>query len=161
MGLIANFAKDEFVLLDHDDKTWEKLNSAGMKARMTGDIPSPMLDLLNRFFPRGKGGVEVELKVTAATEEHPTLDAFRQKYGMNYLIPGLDTVIGVAPGLAERFAALPAKETTHSGLDLLIGSGGRMMRGRVEILDYQEAPVPDSVFTIPAGYRDATLAVAP
>lgn len=154
-GFILDLAKDELVLLDHEAKTFERMKPADMKARIGADFPPGVEGLLRRMFPAdGKEFTEVQVSSTelAGAGEKRVLESFRAKYGLIYLLPGVDSIVSFTPSIETKLATIGKGEATPTAMRFAIGSGGRLLDAEVRLIDYEERAIPASVFQAPAGY---------
>jgi len=154
--VLLNYGNGQMMLIDHTDKTYERLRIEDMRQRIEGDIPGPLINGLKRMFPGGGSGVAAEVKVERVSEQAkmPSLEAFRAKHGLSYILPAMESLVSLMPSVEKAVADVRAKGDLVQGLRIQIGAGGKIVDGMVEIKDYREAPVEESEFAPPQGYTE-------
>jgi hypothetical protein len=155
-GFILDLAKDELILLDHEARTYERTKPAAMKARIAEAFPPGVESILRRMFPaNGKDFTEVNVTPTALAQngDKKTLARFRAKYGLVYLLPGVDSIISFTPSIESKLDSLGKAEATPLAMRFAIGANGKMLDAEVRLIDYREQPIPAAVFEPPPGYE--------
>ncbi len=154
--IFLNYATGEMMLIDHNDRTFERLRIEDMRKRIEADIPSGLIDGLKRLFPGGGGGMATAVKVERLGDpaKQKSLEAFRLKHGLSYLLPAMESLIGLLPGIQKAISELRAGGDLVQSLRIQIGAEGRIVDAVVDIRDYREAPVSESEFAPPQGYTE-------
>lgn len=154
--VLLNYANGQMMLIDHTDKTFERLRIEDMRQRIEGDIPGPLISGMKRMFPGGGSGVAAEVKVEQVAEraKMPSLEAFRAKHGLSYVLPAMESLVSLMPSVEAAVADVRTKGELVQGLRIQIGAGGKIVDGMVEIKDYRESPVEESEFAPPQGYTE-------
>lgn len=154
--ILLNYASGQMMLVDHTDKTFERLRIEDMRQRMQGDIPTPLIEGLKRMFPGGGSGVVVGVKPERVENPvgRPSLESFRKKFGLGYLLPAMESLASLMPAVEKELATVKNGGELVDALRVQIGTGGKVIDGLVEIRDYREAPVDDAIFNPPAGYTE-------
>ncbi len=155
-SLILDYATGKMVLIDHVDKTFERLRIEDMQKRIAADIPGPMVDGLKRMFPGGGGGIvnEVKIERLGVKSEMKTLEAFRAKHGLSYLLPAMESIVSLTPTVARSIEELRKGGELVEALRIQIGANGKIVDALVEIRDYREGVVEDKEFLPPADYLE-------
>jgi hypothetical protein len=152
-GFILDLARNELILLDHENKTFEKMTPAAMKERIGSSFPPGVEGLLRGMFPAvGKPMTEVKVEPLGEVAAPKLIDQFRLRFGLVYLLPGVDSIAAFTPHIEKRISELGKAEASPMGLRFAIGSGGKVLDAEVRLIDYQEIPVPASRFAPPSGY---------
>ncbi len=155
-GFILDLAKNELILLDHETKTYERMTPGAMKQRIGASFPPGVEGILRGMFPaEGKPMTEVKVEAVGEAGAPALLERFRARFGLVYLLPGVDSIAAFTPHIERRIAELGKGEATPLGLRFAIGSGGKVLDAEVRLIDYQETAVPAALFAPPAGYAPA------
>ncbi len=160
-GFILDHAQNELILLDHETKTFERTTPQALRTRIAADFPPGIEAILKSMYPAtGKPSTEVAVTVLRAAEagEKTQLHRYRAKFGLNYLLPGVDSIVAFTPHIEGRLAEIGKGEATPTALRFAIGGEGKILDARVEILDYREEKVSPALFEPPAGYSDVAKA---
>ena len=155
-SLVLDYATGKMVLIDHVEKTFERLRIEDMQKRIAADIPGPMVDGLKRIFPGGGGGIvnEVKIERLGVKSEMKTLEAFRAKHGLSYLLPAMESIVSLTPTVAKSIDDLRKGGELVEALRIQIGANGKIVDALVEIRDYKEGVVEDKEFLPPADYLE-------
>jgi len=155
-SLILDYSTGRMVLIDHLDKTFERLRIEDMQKRIAADIPGPMVEGLKRMFPGGGGGIAHEVKVEKAGDKAvmKSLEAFRAKHGLSYLLPAMESIVSLTPTVAKSIEAVRQSGELVEALRTQIGVNGKITDALVEIRDYREGAVGDKEFQPPADYTE-------
>lgn len=155
-SLILDYSTGKMVLIDHLDKTFERLPIEEMQKRIAADIPGPMVDGLKRMFPGGGGGIANEVKIEKAGDKTvmKSLEAFRAKHGLSYLLPAMESIVSLTPTVAKSIDAVRQGGELVEALRIQIGVNGKIVDALVEIRDYREVAVGVKEFQPPADYSE-------
>ncbi len=155
-SVVVNYGNGMMLLIDHEDKTWERLRIEDMSKRMAEDIPEGLIQGLKRLFPGGGGGVAIEVKPerVGMREEQRSVKTFRSKHGLGYLLPAMGSLLGLVPSLGEEVKKLEESGVDVEALRIRVGAGGKLVDGFVEMVKYRESPVEESEMRPPEGYAE-------
>lgn len=157
-GFILDAQKNELILLDHETKTFERTTPAELKRRIAADFPPGVEGILQMMYP-AEGTPKTEVKIeslrAAGEGEMEALGEFRRRFGLVYIMPGVDTIVSFTPHLERRIAQLGREAQTPQALRFAIGKEGRILEATVEIKNYREEKIDPSLFLPPPSYRDA------
>jgi hypothetical protein len=154
--ILLNYGTGQMMLVDHTDKTFERLRIEDMRKRIEADIPGPLIDGLKRLFPGGGSGMAsgVTVERVGDTARMKSLEAFRAKHGLSYLLPAMESLVSLMPSVEKAMAEVKTGGQLAEALRIQIGAGGRIVDAFVEIRDYRERPVEDSELMPPQGYAE-------
>lgn len=155
-SLLLDYASGQMIMIDHTDKTYERLRIEDMRQRIEADIPKPLIDGLKRLFPSGGSGVAVDVQVlrTGDVRKMRSLEAIRARHGLGYLLPAMESLVSLMPGIEKSLQTLRAGGELVEALQIQIGAGGKIVDSSVQILDYRETPVAESELAPPEGYTE-------
>lgn len=155
-SLLLDYASGQMMMIDHTDKTYERLRIEDMRQRIEADIPKPLIDGLKRLFPSGGSGVAVDVQAlrTGDVRKMRSLEAFRARHGLGYLLPAMESLVSLMPGIEKSLQTLRAGGELVEALQIQIGAGGKIVDSSVQILDYRETPVAESELAPPEGYTE-------
>lgn len=156
-GFILDHATNVLILLDHETKSYERTTPAVLKQRIADDFPPGIQGILRTMYPaNGKAATEVRIDPFRMAEpaEMRSLQVFRQKYGLSYLLPGVDTIIAFTPHIEKQVEAVGKGQETPVAMRFAIGKDGHILDAVVEVRDYREERIPASAFEPPKDYRD-------
>ena len=153
-SIILDYATGKMILIDHTDKTFEKLRIEDMKQRISGDIPGPMIEGLKRMFPGGGSGIATEVKVerVGGIAVMKSAEQFRSRHGLSYLLPAMESIVALTPAVQKGLEEIRSRGELVEALRVQIGVGGKVVDAFVEIRDYREASVAEGELQAPAGY---------
>ena len=83
-----------------------------------------------------------------------TLEAFRAKHGLSYLLPAMESIVSLTPTVAKSIEELRKGGELVEALRIQIGANGKIVDALVEIRDYREGVVEDKEFLPPADYLE-------
>lgn len=155
-SIILDYASGKMILIDHTDKTFEKLRIEDMKQRISGDLPGPMIEGLKRMFSGGGTGIATEVRVERKGEPQAMKSAeqFRAQHGLSYLLPAMESIVALTPAVQKAFDVIRAKGDLAEAIRIQLGVGGKVIDAFVEIRDYRESKVEESELQPPAGYAE-------
>jgi hypothetical protein len=105
------------------------------------------------MFPaEGKPMTEVKVEALGEVAAPKLLERFRARFGLVYLLPGVDSIAAFTPHIEKRLHELGKGEGTPLGLRFAIGNGGKVLEAEVRLIDYQEFAAPAALFAPPEGY---------
>ncbi len=150
--LMVDYGTGSMMVIDHSDKTFERLKIEDMKQRVAKDFPPALIDGLKNIFSSG-GGVTTIVKVEESGDEAamPSLLRFRKAHGLAYLMPGMESIVPLAPSVDQGIKAASDGGRLPSALRVTIG---KSLDALVEIREYREAKVDEKEFLPPAGYQE-------
>jgi hypothetical protein len=153
-SIVLDYATGKMILIDHTDKTFERLQIDEMRKRMAADIPEPLVNGLRKLFPDGGGGMAHEVKVERSGNKGAmkSLEQFRAKHGLSYLLPAMESVVSLTPTVAQSIEGVRKNGELVEAIRVQVGASGRLIDAVVEILDYREGVVKDSEFLPPKDY---------
>lgn len=154
--ILLNYSNGQMMLIDHTDKTFERLRIEDMRKRMEADIPGPLIDGLKRLFPGGGSGMAsgVSAERLGDSVRMKSAEAFRAKHGMSYLLPAMESLVSLMPSVEKSMGEVRAAGQLVEALRIQIGAGGKIVDALVEIRDYRESPVEESELMPPQGYAE-------
>lgn len=154
--MLLDYSNGMMLIIDHTDRTFERLPITEMRKRMEADIPGPLVDGLKRMFPAAGKGMALAVQATrnGDKKEHRSLTAFRTKHGLGYLLPAMESLVALLPGLETAVTEIKATGDLVEAMRFQVGTSGKVIDATVEIRDYREAPVPESELMPPAGYAE-------
>ncbi len=152
--IVVNYGTGRMLLIDHTDRTWEDLPIEEMRQRVAADIPEVLQRGLRRLFPEGNGGTATTAIVERSSdpEARPSLERFRQRHGLGYLFPGMESIISLTPAVASEIAKLRQAGVLVEAIRILVGENGKLVNAFVEIRNYRESPVEEEEMRPPANY---------
>ncbi len=155
-SLVLDYATGKMILIDHTDKTFERLRIEDMQKRIAADIPGPMVEGLKRMFPGGGGGIANDVKVERAGNKAgmKSIEAFRARHGLSYLLPAMESIVSLTPTVARSIDVVRQGGELVEALRIQIGVNGKVVDALVEIRDYREGAVKDKEFLPPADYTE-------
>lgn len=155
-SLILDYATGKMVLIDHTDRSFEHLRIEDMQKRIAADIPGPMVEGLKRMFPRGGGGIANEVKVERSGDkvQMKSIEAFRARHGLSYLLPAMESIVSLVPTVAKSIDEVRQGGELVEAMRIQIGANGKVVDALVEIVDYKEGVVRDKEFLPPADYTE-------
>jgi hypothetical protein len=155
-SMILDYATGKMVLIDHVEKTFERLRIEDMQKRIAADIPGPMVDGLKRLFHSDGGSIANDVKIerTGIKSDLKTLETFRAKHGLSYLLPAMESIVTLTPTLAKSINEVRKSGELAEALRIQIGANGKIVDALVEIRDYRETAVEDKEFLPPADYLE-------
>ncbi|WP_031500871.1 hypothetical protein [Bryobacter aggregatus] len=149
--LIVDYATSNVVILDHTDKTFERVKIEEMRQRIAADFPTALVDGLKKLFG-GDGSSSTSVERVGDGSAMPSLARFRAKYGLGYLLPAMETLTPLAPGIEKGLQSIRGQNNLP--LSLRISMGAKVMDATVQIQDYQESAVQEHEFAVPPGYQE-------
>ena len=151
--MIVDYGTGRMIVIDHSDKTYERLRIEDMKQRIAKDFPPALIDGLKSFFSGGAGGISTVVKAEefGEQEEMPSLARFRIAYGLGYLMPGMESIVPLAPSVDEGIKAVRKQGRLPIALRVQIG---KSLDAVVEIREYREGMVAEKEFLPPTGYEE-------
>ena len=84
-------------------------------------------------------------------EEMPSLARFRIAHGLGYLMPGMESIVPLAPSVDEGIKAVRKQGRLPIALRVQIG---KSLDAVVEIREYREGVVAEKEFLPPTGYEE-------
>jgi len=152
--IILDYGTGKMVLIDHTDKTFERLLITDMQKRIAADIPGPLVDGLKRLFPGGGGGMASEVMVERKGDRvvMKSVEQFRARYGLSYLLPAMESIVSLTPTVERAIDGVRQSGDLVEALRIQVGVGGKIVNALVEIVHYKEGPVGDKEFLPPADY---------
>jgi hypothetical protein len=81
-----------------------------------------------------------------------SLEQFRAKHGLSYLLPAMESVVSLTPTVAQSIEGVRKNGELVEAIRVQVGASGRLIDAVVEILDYREGVVKDSEFLPPKDY---------
>lgn len=155
-SVVVNYGNGMLLLIDHQDKTWERLRIEDMSKRLAEDIPEGLIHGLKRLFPGSGGGVAIEVipeRIGVVGESRSVL-AFQKAHGLGYLLPAMESLLGLVPSLGSEVKKLEGRGEFVQALRMRVGVGGKLVDGFVEMKNYRESPVEESELRPPDGYTE-------
>jgi hypothetical protein len=155
-SILLNYANGQMVLIDHTDRTFERLKIEDMRKRIEADIPGPLIEGLKRLFPGGGSGMAVEVKVERIGDRAAmrSLAEYRARYGLSYLLPAMESLVSLMPGIEKAVMGIREGSELVEAMRFRIGAQGKILDGLVEIREYRESPVEESEMAAPQGYAE-------
>lgn len=155
-SIVLDYATGKMILIDHTDKTFEKLRIEDMKQRISGDLPGPMIEGLKRMFPGGGAGVATVVRVERVGElpAMKSAEQFRARHGLSYIFPAMESIVALTPAVQSAMEAIRIRGDLAEAVRVQIGVGGKVIDAFVEIQNYQESRVEESELQPPAGYSE-------
>ena len=155
-SIILDYASGKMILIDHTDKTFEKLRIEDMKQRISGDLPGPMIEGLKRMFPGGGTGIATEVRVERMGEAQAMKSAeqFRARHGLSYIFPAMESIVALTPAVQKALDAIRTRGDLAEAIRIQLGVGGKVIDAFVEIRDYRESKVEESELQPPSGYAE-------
>lgn len=155
-SILLNYNNGQMMLVDHTDKTFERLRIENMRKRIEADIPGPLIEGLKRLFSGGGSGMTVEVRAERIGNKTTmrSLDAYRSKYGLAYLLPGMESLVSLMPGIEKTVASIREGGELVDAMRFQIGAQGKILNGLVVVKSYRESPVEEGEMAPPQGYTE-------
>lgn len=152
--IVVNYGTGRMLLIDHTDRTWEDLPIEEMRQRVAADIPEALQSGLRRLFPAGNGGTATRVNVERSSDPvtRPSLERFRQRHGLGYLFPGMESILSLTPAVAGEIASVREAGVLVEAIRIQVGENGKLVNAFVEIRNYRESPVEEEEMRPPANY---------